>query len=493
MLVGGGRLANKVIGARLTLGCAQGALRRIVNVESSIAKKRRHIADDVPVRSMPARDRRALLYGLSLTLDCLALLGGYLTALTFRDSQFLDTGGQALPVLAIPIYVALAIASEAQSVEALESRSLGMKRAFGALFATAIAMLLLSFLTKAEDISRLGFGVTFASAALFIVAERLLLDRIFSTAMGGRATSELLLLDGAAAQPQPTMDVIDVGSQGIWPDLSRPDLIDSLSRMIADYDRVVVASRPEHHQAWAKFLKGSDVGGEILFSRAELLGAVAIGACGSQDTLVLSRGPLSLYSRLQKRAFDLAITVPLLLVLAVPLLLVALAIRLESKGPALFRQTRVGHGNRQFRIYKFRSMRHEASDSKGDRSTSRDDDRITRVGRFIRRTSIDELPQLLNVLKGDMSLVGPRPHALGSLAGNALFWEVNDSYWMRHALKPGITGLAQIRGFRGATDKSEDLEQRLRCDLEYLQNWSIGNDFLIFLKTLRVVVHSNAF
>ena len=442
---------------------------------------------------MPARDRRALLYGLSLTLDCLALLGGYLAALTLRDPRYLDTGGQALPVLAIPIYVALAIASEAQSVEALESRSLGIKRALGALGATAIALLLLSFLFKAEDISRLAFGVTFAGAALLIGAERLLLDRIFKATMSGRATSQLLLLDGAAAQPEAAMDVIDVGTQGIWPDLTRPDLIDALSRMITDYDRIVVASRPEHHQAWAKFLKGSDVGGEILFPRAELLGAVAIGACGRQDTLVLSRGPLSLYSRLQKRAFDLAITVPLLLVLAVPLLLVALAIRLESRGPALFRQTRVGHGNRQFRIYKFRSMRHEASDSKGDRSTSRDDDRITRVGRLMRRTSIDELPQLLNVLKGDMSLVGPRPHALGSLAGDALFWEVNDSYWMRHALKPGITGLAQIRGFRGATGNSDDLEQRLRCDLEYLQNWSISNDFMILLKTLRVVVHSNAF
>ena len=442
---------------------------------------------------MPARDKRALLYGLSLALDCCALLGGYLVALNLRDQRFLDTGGQSLPVLAIPIFVALAIAGEAQSVEALESRSVGMRRALRALGATAVALLLLGFLFKAEELSRIGFGVTFAVAAMLMVADRFLLDRIFKALMGRRAISQLLLLDGAVAQPEAEMAIIDVGKQGIWPDLSRPDLIDTLSRMIAQYDRVVVASRAEHHQAWAKFLKGSDVGGEILFPRAELLGAVAIGACGHQDTLVLSRGPLSLYSRLQKRAFDLAITIPLLLVLAVPLLLVALAIRLESKGPALFRQIRVGHGNRQFSIYKFRSMRTEASDSRGDRSTSRDDDRITRVGRLIRRTSIDELPQLLNVLKGDMSLVGPRPHALGSLAGTELFWEVNDSYWMRHALKPGITGLAQIRGFRGATGNSDDLQQRLRCDLEYLQNWSVSNDFVILLKTLRVVVHSNAF
>ena len=442
---------------------------------------------------MPARDKRALLYGLSLLLDCLALFGGYMIALTMRDARFLDAGGQALPVIAIPLFVALAIAGEAQCVETLEDRWLGIRRALTALGATAIALLLITFLFKIDDISRLGFGVTFASAAVLMIGERMALDRIFKATMNGTARSELLLIDGADATPDPAMDVIDIGQDGLWPDLSRPEQIDTLSRLIEDYDRVVVACRPEHRQAWAKFLKGSDVGGEIVFSREQLLGAVAIGECGRQDTLILSRGPLSLYSRLQKRAFDLAITIPLLLVLAIPLLLVALAIRIENKGPALFRQVRVGQGSRQFRIFKFRSMRLETSDAHGNRSTSRDDDRITRVGRLIRRTSIDELPQLLNVLRGDMSLVGPRPHALGSLAGAALFWEVTDRYWMRHALKPGITGLAQIRGFRGSTERAEDLEQRLRCDLEYLQDWSLAGDLRILVKTLGVIVHPNAF
>lgn len=445
------------------------------------------------VRGVPARDKRAMLYGLSLALDCLALLGGYAIALTVRDARFLDAGGQALPVIAIPLFVALAVAGEAQSVETLENRALGIQRALVALGATAITLLLLTFLLKIEDTSRLGFGVTFASAAVLVVVERVVLDRIFKATMAGSARSELLLLDGANATPDPSMDVIDVGRQGLWPDVVRPEQFDTLSRLIADYDRVVVACQPEHRQAWAKFLKGSDVGGEIVFSREQLLSAVAIGQCDQQDTLILSRGPLSLYSRLQKRAFDLAITIPLLVLLAVPLLLIALAIRIESKGPAVFRQVRVGQGSRQFRIFKFRSMRLETSDADGNRSTARDDDRITRIGRFIRRTSIDELPQLLNVLRGDMSLIGPRPHALGSLAGAALFWEVTDRYWMRHALKPGITGLAQIRGFRGATERAEDLEQRLRCDLEYLENWSLGRDFLILVKTLGVIVHPNAY
>lgn len=465
----------------------------MVNFDGGSMSATRSVDEPNGIRRMPAREMRPLLFMLSLLLDCLALLGGYAIALTVRDAQFLNAGGQALPIISIPLLVALDIAGEAQSVETLENRSLGIRRALAALGATAIALMLLMFLFKIDNISRLGFGITFASATILIIAERFLLDRIFKATMQGRARAELLLLDDVTATPDPGMDVLDVGKQGLWPDLSRPDQLATLSRLIDDYDRVVVACNAEHRQAWAKFLKGCNVGGEILFSREQLLGAVAIGGCGKRDTLILSRGPLSFYSKLQKRTFDLVITILLLVVLAIPLLVVALVIRMESKGPALFRQVRIGQGSSHFRIYKFRSMRQELSDPDGNRSTSRDDDRITRFGRFIRRTSIDELPQLFNVLVGDMSLIGPRPHALGSLAGEALFWEVTDRYWMRHASKPGITGLAQIRGFRGATEQPEDLEQRLLCDLEYLQNWSLFGDLVILVRTLAVVVHPNAY
>ena len=118
---------------------------------------------------------------------------------------------------------------------------------------------------------------------------------------------------------------------------------------------------------------------------------------------------------------------------------------------------------------------------------------MTRVGRFIRATSIDELPQLFNVLRGEMSLVGPRPHALGSLAGNELFWEVDERYWHRHACKPGLTGLAQVRGFRGATRERIDLANRLYADLEYLNGWTIWRDISILITTFRVIIHRNAY
>ena len=182
------------------------------------------------------------------------------------------------------------------------------------------------------------------------------------------------------------------------------------------------------------------------------------------------------------------------LLFLLPLLLtVALLIRIEDGGPVFFRQQRQGRNNRLFWIYKFRSMSALKLDQAGTRSASRDDDRITRIGRIIRRTSIDELPQLINVLRGDMSVVGPRPHAIGSLAGNKRFWEVDPRYLLRHSLKPGLTGLAQVRGLRGATDTETDLTHRLQADLEYLDGWTVLRDLKIILGTIRVLVHDKAF
>ncbi len=442
---------------------------------------------------MPARDRRTLLYIISLGLDCTALVVGFLLAANLKTAGSLSAGGQPLVLVALPIFVMFAIAREAQSAEALASRSLGLTRALGALGATALTLILLTFFLKETAISRLGFMLFFVFSVIGLAIARLILDMLVRAMLGGKTTADLLVIDGGEGKPEPGMDWVDVGRHGLWPDLSRPDKIDMLSRIVASYDRVVVACEQDHCDAWAKFLRGSDVGGEILVDRTMLLGAVAIGECNGNDTLILSRGPLSLISRFQKRFVDLALAVPLVIVLSPLLGLFAVLIRLDSPGPAIFSQIRVGQGSRQFRMFKFRSMRQETSDGQGSRSTARNDDRITRIGRFIRATSIDELPQIFNVLKGDMSLVGPRPHALGSLAGEALFWEVSDNYWLRHALKPGMTGLAQVRGFRGATLREEDLKQRLRCDLEYVANWSVWLDVTILIKTIRVVMHKNAF
>jgi lipopolysaccharide/colanic/teichoic acid biosynthesis glycosyltransferase len=444
-------------------------------------------------RRVAARDKRVALYALSLVLDAGALIGGFAIGELARAAAWLSAAGHSLIVLALPLFLMFSIAREVQSVETLESRSLGVTRVLGVLAATAIFLIMLTFVLNADNVSRIGFAVSFGASALLLVLNRFVLNWIFWATMKGNATAKLLVLDGLNATPGPGMDVVDVGIGGLWPDLSRPEMFDVLSRLIADYDRVVIACTEGHRRAWSTFLRGSDVGGEIILEHNLLQGAVAIGQCGEEDTLVLSHGPLSLASRIQKRTFDLIVSIPLILFLTPLFLVIGILIKLESQGPVFFKQTRVGQGNRQFLILKFRSMRQEDSDHNGSRSTGRDDDRITRIGAFIRRTSIDELPQLFNVLRGDMSLVGPRPHALGSLAGHALFWEVTDRYWLRHALKPGMTGLAQVRGYRGSTNQAEDLTQRLRCDLEYVGSWSIWNDVLICLKTARVVVHRNAY
>ena len=190
-----------------------------------------------------------------------------------------------------------------------------------------------------------------------------------------------------------------------------------------------------------------------------------------------------------KRAFDF-VAASILLVVTSPIqAAVAVLVHRKLGSPVLFRQERPGKNEQIFELAKFRTM----LDVDEEAGLVTDEQRLTKFGALLRSTSLDELPTLWNVIKGDMSLVGPRPHALGSLAGDSLFWEVTDNYWLRHAFKPGLTGLAQIRGFRGATEKREDLECRLRADLEYATNWSPWLDFLILLKTARVLVHSNAY
>jgi lipopolysaccharide/colanic/teichoic acid biosynthesis glycosyltransferase len=232
---------------------------------------------------------------------------------------------------------------------------------------------------------------------------------------------------------------------------------------------------------------------EIVTPELDQFEAIGLGDYQGHRTLLVSARPLNMRDRILKRTLDLAIAVPALIALLPVMIAVSIAIRAESGGPVLFRQQRVGRNNRLFDLLKFRSFSHACADPTGVRSASRGDSRMTRVGGFIRRTSLDELPQLLNVIMGDMSIVGPRPHALGSTAEDALFWKIDERYFHRHAVKPGMTGLAQIRGYRGATVLRHDLTNRLQSDLEYLCNWSIWRDIKIIVATFAVILHPNAF
>ena len=206
-------------------------------------------------------------------------------------------------------------------------------------------------------------------------------------------------------------------------------------------------------------------------------------AIGANPVISMAPKPLSDWREIQKAAFD-RVAAALLLIALLPLLCVtAVMIRLDSKGPILFRQLRMGFNNNLFHIYKFRTMHHHMTDRLADTQTSRNDRRVTRVGRILRKLSIDELPQLLNVLRGDMSLVGPRPHAPATRLGARRVDEVVETYAQRHRVKPGITGLAQINGYRGEMSTDEHVRKRVQFDIEYIENWSMFLDVKILLLT----------
>jgi Undecaprenyl-phosphate glucose phosphotransferase len=219
-----------------------------------------------------------------------------------------------------------------------------------------------------------------------------------------------------------------------------------------------------------------------------------ISSIGANPVVLIHERPLKDWRAGKKMAFDLVLG-SLLLVLLSPLLaLIAVAIRFDSPGPVLFRQPRLGFNNRLFTCYKFRSMHHRMADLSGGRQATRDDPRVTRLGKWLRALSLDELPQLLNVLRGDMSLVGPRPHPPNTKAADKLFTEVVARYAHRHRVKPGITGWAQVNGWRGETATVDQIENRVSCDLAYNDNWSLWLDLRIMLLTMtREILSRNAF
>jgi len=201
--------------------------------------------------------------------------------------------------------------------------------------------------------------------------------------------------------------------------------------------------------------------------------------------------PISDWNLVFKWVFDKLVALLALILLSPVMLATAIAIKLESRGPIFFVQNRHGFNNELIKIYKFRSMRTDMLDAGASRLVTKDDPRVTRVGRFIRKTSIDELPQLFNVLKDELSIVGPRPHALQAKADNQLYYEAVEGYFARHRVKPGMTGWAQINGWRGETDTIDKIMQRVNHDLYYIEHWSILFDLYIVLMTPVSLVAKN--
>ena len=454
----------------------------------------RIVEDIAPCFASSKEIRRLTMYVGLAFVDGLALLLAFAAASWLRFGGFSANGGGELLLVALPLLVATGAVTRAYSISALQAPRHSVKLGVRALLLTFAAIVGILFALKAStEFSRFVVGATALFAILFVALARTAYGHFVGRLYGWRFTNELLIVDDLVAPAGPGQQVIHAARAGITPCRDDPVMLDRLARLILYCDSVVIACSPGRRALWAAITKASGTNVELLMPELDALGPLALRRTECGAAVAVSHSPLGLRNRVLKRCLDLLVAVPALVLLAPLLALIALAIRLESRGPALFRQPRVGRSNRIFNVLKFRSMRIDRADRAGTRSAARDDERVTRIGRFLRRTSLDELPQLINVFRGEMSLVGPRPHALQSTAEDALFWEIDAKYWDRHCVKPGITGLAQVRGHRGATEMRSDLRARLQDDIEYLNGWSLARDILILIQTARVMMHRNAF
>ncbi|MDG5488548.1 exopolysaccharide biosynthesis polyprenyl glycosylphosphotransferase [Sphingomonas sp. BGYR3] len=437
------------------------------------------------------RVRLVVLLGI---IDFIAICIGPIATAWLYMGNVGHPGLPTLILLIVPMYYLSAVRQKTYRPVVIISPRRSARRACLSIFTALMLFICFTFAVKSSDvISRvIAIGGTLVSCGFLVLFRRIFASYAFHQ-LDGSPESEVVLIENYQAPEGCTALKIDLTALGIRPDINDPVMLDRLGQVIHETDRVIVACQPERRPEWALALKGAGVNVEVLTPELDAIGTIsATRYCGIATTPI-AIGPLNAVDRLIKRLFDLAITIPALIILSPLMILVAILIRLDSPGSILFVQPRIGQGNRMFRMFKFRSMRNDLLDHNASKLTARNDARVTRIGSIIRKTSIDELPQLLNVLRGDMSIVGPRPHATGALAGDALYWEVSSQYWSRHAVKPGLTGLAQVRGFRGNTETGDDLINRLNADLIYLESWSIWRDISIVFQTFRVLVHRNAF
>jgi len=398
-----------------------------------------------------------------------------------------------LPILLL-VYYPIAIRQRAYQLNVVITATRSTRRAFLSLSTSVLVVISIVFLVKtSEEFSRLLATLGSATSGILIVMGRFFFARIAFMALNGSPENEIVLVDGLAPPEACTAYKIDLQAAEIEPDINDPVMLDKIGSLIHEADRVIVCCPLERRAAWSLALKGAGVNVEVLAPELDAIGVINATSYHGTATALVASGPLNAADRLLKRIFDLSIAIIAVVILSPFFLLIGVLIKLESPGSVFFVQQRIGRGNRMFPMYKFRSMRSNVLDHEASKLTTRNDPRVTRIGKIIRKTSVDELPQLINVLLGDMSIVGPRPHAAGALAGDALYWEVSSQYWSRHAVKPGLTGLAQVRGFRGNTETGDDLLNRLQSDLTYLNAWTIWRDITLVAKTFGVLMHRNAF
>jgi hypothetical protein len=353
----------------------------------------------------PSLERRRLqIYAALLMIDAFAILAGFQFTSYVYLGQTIDDNSMLQAQILIPIFWTSALALQVYSLAAITRTFFAQRRVAAALLMSGALLMFAGFATKStENFSRFASILGLAVALFLLVWVRALVRPLVRRHCGESAINILMIDDGGDPLRVAHAYHVDAREHHLRPDLSDPHMLDRLGLYMMNMDRVMVSCTPERRGPWALVFKSANVSGEILDREVRELGV--IGARRGRDfgSLVVSSGPLGLRSRAIKRAFDTTLAVAAVMVLSPLLLTIAVLIKLEDGGPILFVQRRTGRGNRFFPILKFRSMRVERTDAAGTRSASLDDDRITRIGRLIRRTSVDELPQLFNVILGQMS------------------------------------------------------------------------------------------
>ncbi len=437
-----------------------------------------------------------------VTIIGLSVLSGVLYHLAVYDEygtlrNYVDAG--AIVALA---FAAPHVLKKKYAISEYASTKGHGRRAFLAWNAAFLALFAIGFLTKSSDVFSRGSIIVFYVLGLVGVfaAHHLLVGLVAVGTRTGVLAARRIMLVGA----EPDLRRFDaryqpfrLGLQVVAMVMLRNDpATETPEDFEADVEAVVEKTRMYEPEDVFLLLPWSDATVIDRFLQAfstvpvsvhlgpgpifERFADLRVSTVGHLTSLYIMRPPLNALERVVKRLFDIAASVLGLILMAPLFAAVAVAIKLDSKGPVFFVQRRLGFNRKPFRIVKFRTMT-TLDDGETVRQVSRDDDRVTRVGRWLRRTNIDELPQLFNVLAGHMSVVGPRPHAL---AHDRAFEEVVARYARRSNVKPGITGWAQANGFRGETDTEDKIRSRVEHDLYYIDNWSIWFDIFIIGMTL---------
>jgi polysaccharide biosynthesis protein PslA len=475
---------------------------------------------DAERRSGPAVLSLPLLGWIARVAEFLVVLGvSRLTSLLLAERWEIDLTANygRLTIVAAFVYLLIADAMGLNEVDGQLSLRAAWRRVLIAWVASAAVLTMLGFLLKvSEEFSRGWVVVWFSGTAAGLLATRTLLNRLTANLKQQGALDQRVAIFGTGDQAERLADYIRGHDKltlrivGFYDDressrigkTSLP-LRGDIQELIRDIrsgrvDQVIIALPWSADQRLREIVEtlaltpvrirlAPEVASFIFASRPVVL-------LGGLPMMTLFERPISGFDRAIKALEDYVLGSLLLLLCAPVMLLVAIAIKLDSPGPVFFRQNREGFNNRPIRVWKFRSMHVDRCEQDGIVQATRKDPRVTRVGAFIRRTSLDELPQLFNVLNGSMSLVGPRPHAPSTKAGERIFSEVVATYAARHNVKPGITGWAQVCGLRGETRTEADLERRLQHDLHYVEKWSLWFDLYILLRTAAsVLTHRTAY